>query len=264
KSAEVSDAIDVEVSALLELDPGTATDAGLSAFVDTWHSYRNGTFRRADGPESRLVSLQGVPYGEEPLSSRPPSSSAVEILAADARALLAGAHEAAIADVEQARRAREDAWRAAISATLLALFSSASLLILVIRHLRRRLDAFVDGTVAVSQGAFSAQLPVGGDDELGRVATAFNRMVSALAELERLKSDFLSSISHELRTPLVAMVETNEALLDDIAGPLTDKQRRMISLNAGAARRLSVMIGDLLELNVVRSGLRYRMAPTNL
>src|SRR5690606_17054323 len=68
----------------------------------------------------------------------------------------------------------------------------------------------------------------------------------------------------ELRTPLVAMVETNEALLDDIAGPLTDKQRRMISLNAGAARRLSVMIGDLLELSVVRSGLRYRMAPTEL
>jgi signal transduction histidine kinase len=79
-----------------------------------------------------------------------------------------------------------------------------------------------------------------------------------------LKADFISSISHELRTPLVAMVETNEALLDDVAGALTDQQRRMITLNRGAALRLSVMIGDLLELSVVRSGLRYRMASTTL
>lgn len=118
--------------------------------------------------------------------------------------------------------------------------------------------------MAVSQGAFVARLPEDRNDELSRVAAAFNRMVTGLAELERLKSDFISSISHELRTPLVAMVETNEALLDDVAGPLTPQQRRMISLNGGAARRLSGMIGDLLELNVVRSGLRYRMAPANL
>lgn len=264
KAAEVSDAIDAEVHALIALDPGTTGDAGLAAFVRKWRDYRAGVSSGPQAPNPLLVSLQGVEAGQEPLSTFPPSPSAVEILAGDARALLAGAHEAAIADVAQARRTREDAWRAAISATLLALFSSASLLILVVRGLRRRLDAFVEGTVAVSQGAFSAQLPVGGDDELGRVATAFNRMVTALAELERLKSDFISSISHELRTPLVAMVETNEALLDDVAGPLTDKQRRMISLNAGAARRLSVMIGDLLELSVVRSGLRYRMGPTEL
>ena len=181
-----------------------------------------------------------------------------------ARELLIRAHEAAVADVGNASATREAAWSAAITATIVALISSASVLVVMLRNVRQRLDAFVRATVAVSQGAFSAQLPVGGDDELGRVANAFNQMVSALAQLERLKSDFISSISHELRTPLVAMVETNEALLDDVAGPLTERQRRMISLNASAARRLSLMIGDLLELSVVRSGLRYRMAPTLL
>jgi signal transduction histidine kinase len=242
KAEEVAVAIDAEISSIGAADLGSNENAALSRFIERWRELKT----RRDGL----------------LTER--ANAAVGVLANDARDLLAQAHSAAVDDVAAAAATRASAWQAALTATGVALVSSVTVLVIMLRRVRRRLDDFVDATAAVARGTLSAQLPEGERDELGRIATAFNQMVTALAQLERLKSDFLSSISHELRTPLVAMVETNEALLDDVAGPLTDQQRRMITLNRGAAQRLSVMIGDLLELNVVRSGLRYRRAPTTL
>lgn len=240
KAAELADAIDREIATLGAPGQGSGESVALSAFVVKWQSFRarKDDLTRADGE--------------------------VDALSVDARAVLDQAHDAAVEDVADAARTRAAAWQAALTATGVALLSSATVLFIMLRRVRRRLDDFVEATVAVSRGALSAQLPEGDRDELGRIATAFNQMVASLAQLERLKSDFLSSISHELRTPLVAMVETNEALLDDVAGPLTPQQHRMITLNRGAAQRLSVMLGDLLELSVVRSGLRYRRAPMEL
>lgn len=241
KAEAVASAIDTQLERMERPDLGAQGTADLASFVARWRQLRD---------EQAMRTRRDV--------------AAIESLASDVRALLARAHEAAVADVEQASRAREAAVRAAVIAIAVALLSSATVLVVMVRRVRRRLDDFVEVTAAVSRGSFSTKLTVAGDDELGRVATALNEMVSALDELERMKADFLSSISHELRTPLVAMVETNQALLDDVAGPLTPQQQRMITLNANAARRLSGMIGDLLELSVVRSGLRYRMAETAL
>ncbi len=237
KAEQIARAVDDEIANLRAADLGPTKDKGLATFVLRWQRFRART---------------GVDVAE------------LDALSSAARALLTDAHEAAVADVARAGETRAAAARAAITATVMAVASSVLVLLWLTRRLRRRLDDFVEASVAVSRGAFSATLPSESDDELGRIARAFNAMVAALEQLEQLKSDFISSISHELRTPLVAMVETNEALLDDVAGPLTERQRRMITLNRGAAQRLSVMLGDLLELSVVRSGLRYRMTTTSL
>src|SRR5690606_2116118 len=116
---------------------------------------------------------------------------------------------------------------------------SALLVLLIVRSLRSRLQPLIRGTQTVGKGAFSIQLDVEADDELGKVAQAFNHMVMSLQQLERIKADFISSVSHELRTPLVAMLETNQLLLDGVLGALTEKQRRLLQINNQAAERLS-------------------------
>jgi signal transduction histidine kinase len=171
---------------------------------------------------------------------------------------------AAEAEAETAAAVREEVRAAATIVTGLALLLSLFSILWTVRSLRTRLEHFVLGTIAVSKGAFSFRLEAGEDDELGEVARAFNRMVDALRQLERMKADFVSSVSHELKTPLVAMLETNELLLDEVPGPLTSRQQRMLRLNTQAAQRLSKMISDLLELSRIKAELRYDMSPGDL
>jgi two-component system sensor histidine kinase GlrK len=240
KARETAAAIDHELARLHSDDLGV-DDAPVVAFAARWVEWHA---RGLDDEGAVLI---------------------VDELSSSARDLLSRAADAAAKDADDAKEARSASARAAVIATALALTSSVTVIVLLARRLRRRLDEVVRATDAVSRGAFSTQMRgVDDDDELGRVAGAFNRMVTALDQLERMKADFLSSISHELKTPLVAMVETNAALLDEIAGPLSPKQRRMIELNRAAATRLGSMISDLLELSVVRASVRYDVVAGDL
>src|SRR6185436_9952589 len=46
-------------------------------------------------------------------------------------------------------------------------------------------------------------------------------------QLERLKRELISNVSHDLKSPLSSMQEVNSALLDGVAGPLVEAQRRL-------------------------------------
>lgn len=167
-------------------------------------------------------------------------------------------------EAETAAEIRETTQRAAFIAAAAAAAVSSFLILLTVRSLRRRLRPLVRGTHAVSKGDFSIRLTVDADDELGHVADAFNHMVDGLQQLERIKADFISSVSHELRTPLVAMIETNQLLLEQVLGPLTDKQGRLLRINTQAAQRLSNMITDLLELSRLKAQIRYDVSEQEL
>lgn len=153
--------------------------------------------------------------------------------------------EQSLRSVEVSGRARRLSWSIAASALLLSLL----ILWLTIRSISRPLLQLTKGTQAVADGEFSVQLETRGRDELSRLASSFNQMVRRLGEAERAKKDFLSHVSHELKTPLASMYETNELLLDEIAGPLNDKQKRFLTLNLDSSRRLSAMISKLLDLS---------------
>jgi signal transduction histidine kinase len=185
-----------------------------------------------------------------------PAAAERAMLVGLAEELQAATRRAAEAEVVAATDVRDQTRRTAVIAAFGAVVLSGLALALTVRALRSRLDQFIRGTEAVSSGTFSVQLDTSHDDELDRAAIAFNRMVEALGELERIKADFISSVSHELRTPLVAMQETTHLLLDEVIGPLTAHQRRLLELNTEAGRRLARMIGELLDLTLVRAGIK--------
>lgn len=174
------------------------------------------------------------------------------------------ARRMAEAEAKAAAMVRDETLRAVLVAAGAAVVLSTLLILLGVRSLRSRLQRLIRGTQTVSKGAFSVQLDDEADDELGRVARAFNQMVMSLQQLERIKADFISSVSHELRTPLVAMLETNRLLLDEVLGPLTEKQRRLLQINNQAADRLSNMITDLLELSRLKARIRYEFSEQEL
>lgn len=63
-----------------------------------------------------------------------------------------------------------------------------------------------------------------------------------------MKADAVSHLNHQLRTPILAMQETLSILLDGLAGPLTDEQRRFIELSQRNLTRVNRLLNDLLDL----------------
>jgi signal transduction histidine kinase len=90
------------------------------------------------------------------------------------------------------------------------------------------------------------------------ILTADNERLSAAREeiqrLHDLKRDFLASLSHELKTPLNAIVGFSTLLSQQKAGPLTAKQSGYVDQVLSAARHLTEMINDVLDLSHLESG----------
>ncbi|MBI4217796.1 MAG: PAS domain S-box protein [Elusimicrobia bacterium] len=95
-------------------------------------------------------------------------------------------------------------------------------------------------------------------------AYSFNAFVRDITEdkrLERMKDDFINTVSHELRTPLAVIKGAVANLHDGVAGPLTEKQARVVASTVRNVARLSRLINDLLDLSRLESG-RTRLHKT--
>lgn len=92
------------------------------------------------------------------------------------------------------------------------------------------------------------------DDE---VKTSRARLEEQNRKLEmgsQYKNNFLSSMSHELRTPLNAVLGFSEVLLDEMLGPLNDKQKQYCREIYNSGAYLLLIINDLLDLSKIEAG----------
>lgn len=77
---------------------------------------------------------------------------------------------------------------------------------------------------------------------------------AALRRASDLKSRFLSNMSHEFRTPLNAILSLSRILLEGLDGELTEEQRLEVTYIRQAARTLTDMVNDLLDLAKIEAG----------
>jgi signal transduction histidine kinase len=77
-------------------------------------------------------------------------------------------------------------------------------------------------------------------EELERAMTARNR--------------FYASMSHELRTPINAVLGYSTLLLENIYGPLNEKQAEGITRTHKAAKHLLELVNDVLDLSKIEAG----------
>ena len=93
-------------------------------------------------------------------------------------------------------------------------------------------------------------LPVEGDDEIARLATAFNDLLVGLSASRDRQRRLVADASHELRTPLTSLRTNLDLLLqaDAGAGLASEARAELLEDVRGQIEEMSNLVGDLVEL----------------
>ncbi len=176
-------------------------------------------------------------------------------------------------------------WRTALLLVAFLILAIATGVVLA-RRLVRPIESVQAAAAKIGSGALDERIEVTSDDELGALATEFNRMASqlqesyagleqkveertqelasALAELDeksgelelasKHKSAFLANMSHELRTPLNAIIGFSQVLRDGMFGDVNEKQEEYLDDILSSGNHLLSLINDVLDLSKVEAG----------
>ncbi len=84
-------------------------------------------------------------------------------------------------------------------------------------------------------------------------------------EVDKMKSEFISSISHELRTPLAAIKESVMLMLDGTTGEVNTQQKRFLNITKRNIDRLITLINDMLDISRIETGkMELKKKPCNI
>ena len=131
-----------------------------------------------------------------------------------------------------------------IWACLAALILAVVLSFFMMRRVLAPLTRMTQITQEIAAGNFSTHVPTGTQDEIGRLAQAFNRMAESLKKLESLRRSLMIDVAHELRTPLTNIRGYLEALNDGVLPPSTET----FFLLQTETMRLVQLVEDVLRL----------------
>ena len=89
--------------------------------------------------------------------------------------------------------------------------------------------------------------------------------VTERLEIERLKSDFVSTVSYELRTPLTSIMVSLGLITGDAVVALPNRFKSMLDIAYGNGDRLICLINDILDIQKIEAGkMNYRMKPMDI
>lgn len=121
------------------------------------------------------------------------------------------------------------------------------------RSITAPLRELTEASEAIARGDLSVRADVQGQDEVARLANAFNSMAESLDRMEAARRSQTADIAHELRTPLTVLRGTLEAMLDGVYST----NRANLEAALSQTRTLSRLIEDLRFLALADAGKLY-------
>lgn len=149
---------------------------------------------------------------------------------------------------------------------------SGLLIVVVVALVARRvtsgimhpLAAVSDATRRMAEGLLETRVVPTSQDEVGQLATSFNRMAEALRGMIERERHFVAAASHEMRTPLAALHASGEVLAAHRAS-LPPEGREALDLIRADVAALSQLVQELLEISELDAGrAAIRVEPVRL
>lgn len=129
---------------------------------------------------------------------------------------------------------------------------------LLSRTLTKPLNALTEATHRMAAGELGSEVAVTSKDEIGNLATAFNRMSRELARSNNARRQMTADVAHELRTPLTVISGYVESMRDGDLAPTTERMDVIYS----EIERLQHLVGDLRVLSQADAGeLKLQLQP---
>lgn len=117
-------------------------------------------------------------------------------------------------------------------------------------HFRRPIAKLQTGFRAVAAGHLNTRLDNTDGNEMGDIATHFNRMTAQLEAQETARRQWVADTSHELRTPLTVLRMRTEAMRDGIVPNTDEEWQRSIK----TIEDMSLLINDLQQMAKATAG----------
>jgi signal transduction histidine kinase len=145
---------------------------------------------------------------------------------------------------------------AAIVGLLLALGLAAAIAFWLMRFITKPVLALEEGMRAVAEGQLQYKLryDTSKEHEFGRLARSFDAMSRQLAELDKLKAEFVSVASHELKTPINVIIGYLSLLEEGIYGELPAKQKEILKTVKTQTATLQRLTQQLLDVSRFEAG----------
>ena len=207
---------------------------------------------------NRLIQLQTVIY--EIYASAEPSESAFMLLqealtGPDAPRSLALPSLRPLVAVSQSQIT--SAWQDLIPqlaiAGGIAMLASAAAAVFISGSMTRRLGRVTRAAQEMSRGNYDQELDARGEDEVARLARAFNVMARQVSGSQQMMRDLLANVSHELKTPLTSIQGFSQAFEDGAISSPEEYQQAGRIINV-EAQRMCRLVEDLVELSRLESG----------
>lgn len=143
--------------------------------------------------------------------------------------------------------------------SLMALLCAISAAILIARGIAKPVLRLRDAAKEFGGGELVARARIEGGGELEELGAAFDEMAEKietrtlhLAELDRLKSEFVGGVSHELRTPLTTIKTLARVLLRGVES--NEERHEYLETIAAECDRQIDLVLNLLDLSRIEAG----------
>jgi len=142
---------------------------------------------------------------------------------------------------------------------VVALLCAIAAAILIAQSIARPILKLGNAAKEFGKGQLNARANVKDRGELEQLGAAFDEMAESietrtlrLAELDRLKSEFVGGVSHELRTPLTTIKTLTRVLLR--GGESKEERREYLETIAAECDRQIDLVLNLLDLSRIEAG----------